>query len=220
MRHHLFAGIALTLALVAGSWVSRPGASAAITAAALRKAAPDFTLSNSTGAPVRLSDYRGHVLLLDFWATWCTGCKVEIPWFMEFQEKYVEEGLSVIGVALDADGWTQVRPYVDAHPFNYPVVVGNVDFAKLYGITSLPITLLIDRDGMIADTHLGIVDKDGWEEEIRMLLQETPSSIAGARSRPWRSRNTPSASGGVHLEDSSYMPNTTPAAHRATVPHR
>jgi cytochrome c biogenesis protein CcmG/thiol:disulfide interchange protein DsbE len=162
----------LTLALVAGAWVSRPGASANITAATLRKAAPDFTLNDSKGVPVRLAGYRGQVVLLDFWATWCTGCKVEIPWFMEFQERYGDKGFSAIGVALDDDGWTHVKPYVDAHPFNYPVVVGDVDLAKLYGVTSLPLTLLIDRDGRIADTHLGIVDKDGWEEEIRMLLQE------------------------------------------------
>jgi peroxiredoxin len=172
MRHVPFTGIALTFMLVGGSWISRPSASTAITAATLRKTAPDFTLNNSNGAPIKLADYRGQVLLLDFWATWCTGCKVEIPWFMEFQAKYADQGFSALGVALDDEGWKLVRPYVESHPFNYPVVVGDADFAKVYGVTSLPVTLLIDRNGKIADTHVGMVDKAAWEEEIRTLIQE------------------------------------------------
>jgi peroxiredoxin len=172
MRHLLFTGIALTFMLVGASWVSRPSAATAITAATLRKTAPDFTLNNSNGAPIKLVDYKGQVLLLDFWATWCTGCKVEIPWFMEFRAKYGDQGFSALGVALDDEGWKLVRPYMDAHPFNYPVVVGDADFAKVYGVTSLPVTLLIDRNGKIADTHVGMVDKEAWEEEIRTLIQE------------------------------------------------
>jgi peroxiredoxin len=173
MLRRLFTGVVVTgIALVAVSWVSSTRASAAITTAALRKSAPDFTLNDATGAAVKLSAYRGKVLLLDFWATWCTGCKVEIPWFMEFQTTYRDQGFSAIGVALDDEGWKTVKPYVDAHPFNYSVIVGDLDFAKAYGVRSLPVTLLIDRDGRIADTHDGIVDKSVWEEEIRTLLQE------------------------------------------------
>jgi thiol-disulfide isomerase/thioredoxin len=110
--------------------------------------------------------------LLDFWATWCTGCKVEIPWYIEFQKKYVNKGLTSIGVAMDDDGWAAVWPYLVQHPIDYSIVIGNEDFAKRFGVANLPVTLLIDRSGKIADSHLGIVDKARWEREIRQLLEE------------------------------------------------
>jgi peroxiredoxin len=137
-----------------------------------RKPAPDFALTDATGAPVALSSYRGRVVLLDFWATWCTGCKVEIPWYMEFQTRYGRQGLSAIGVAMDEEGWQKVKPYLEAHPINYPIVVGVPDLATPYHITSLPVTLLIDREGRIADAHVGMVTKGAWEQEIRRLLGE------------------------------------------------
>jgi cytochrome c biogenesis protein CcmG/thiol:disulfide interchange protein DsbE len=132
-----FAGVALTAALIAGSAVAQPSASADVTATALRKPAPAFTLHNSNGAPLRLSDYRGQVLLLDFWATWCTGCKQEIPWYMEFQSKYRSKGLSSLGVAMDDEGWRVVTPYLQHHPINYTIVIGDEAFAKIFPITAL-----------------------------------------------------------------------------------
>jgi cytochrome c biogenesis protein CcmG/thiol:disulfide interchange protein DsbE len=120
-----------------------------------------------------LSDYKGKVVVLDFWATWCTGCKVEIPWFMEFQSKYKSQGLETIGAAMDDEGWEKVQPYVDEHPFNYPIVAGNAAaLAKTLNIVGLPLTILIDRNGRIVDSHAGVVDKDAWEQEVRALLQE------------------------------------------------
>ena len=139
----------------------------------LRKAAPNFTLTDSKGTSVRLSDYQGRVVVLDFWATWCHGCKIEIPWYMEFQNKYKDKGLSVIGVAMDEDGWKSVRPFLKKKRMNYAVVVGNEALAKLYAVDALPVTLLIDRDGKIADAHAGMVDKDAFESEIRVLLQDS-----------------------------------------------
>ena len=144
---------------------------AADTAPALRKAAPDFTLSDSKGAPIRLSDYKGKVVLLDFWATWCHGCNIEIPWYMEFQQKYKDKGLSVIGVAMDDDGWKSVRPFSDEKKINYIIVVGNEGLAKEYGVDNLPVTLLIDRDGKIAVSHAGMVEKEAFEKEIQALIQ-------------------------------------------------
>jgi cytochrome c biogenesis protein CcmG/thiol:disulfide interchange protein DsbE len=136
-----------------------------------RKAAPDFTLSDPKGAPIRLSDYKGKVVLLDFWATWCHGCQTEIPWYMEFQEKYKGQGLSVIGVAMDDDGWKSVKPFSDEKKINYMIVVGNESMAKEYGVSALPVTLLIDREGKIAALHAGMVDKESFEKEVRTLLQ-------------------------------------------------
>src|SRR6267154_4602521 len=129
--------------------------------------APELSLTDSKGAPVKLSSYRGKVVLLNFWATTCGGCKVEIPWFVEFQNKYRREGLAVIGVSLDADGWKSVKPYLRQHKINYTVAVGNEDIEKRFGVEALPLTLLIDREGRIAATHSGLVDKEACEKEIR-----------------------------------------------------
>jgi peroxiredoxin len=143
---------------------------AAITETKLRKAAPGFTLTDSTGAPVRLSDYKGRVVLLNFWATWCHGCKLEIPWFMEFESRFKNSGLAVIGVSMDDDGWKSVKPYIELKKMNYPVVIGNEDLAKQYGLASMPMTILIDREGKMAALHNGVVDKAACESEIRQLL--------------------------------------------------
>ncbi len=144
-----------------------------VPAANLRKTAPNFTLNDSKGASVRLSDYKGRVVLLDFWATWCPWCEIEIPWYIEFQNKYKGKGLSVIGVSMDEDGWESVKPFREEKKMNYAVVVGNEDLAKLYAVDALPVTLLIDRDGKIADSHAGVVDKDAFENEIRVLLEDS-----------------------------------------------
>ena len=137
--------------------------------------APDFTLPDSTGSPIRLSSYKGKVVLLDFWATWCHGCKLEIPWYVEFQNRYRKDGLAAIGVSMDDDGWKSVKPFLEQHKLNYPIVIANQDVAKRYGgPPSLPMTLLIDRDGKIAESHAGMVDKDAFENKIKALLHERP----------------------------------------------
>jgi thiol-disulfide isomerase/thioredoxin len=111
-------------------------------------------------------------VLLNFWATTCGGCKVEIPWFMELQDRYQNRGFTVIGVAMDDDGWKSVKPYLQRKPFNYPIVVGNENVARLYGgVAELPMTMLIDRDGAIAASYTGIVDKERCETQIRALLK-------------------------------------------------
>ncbi|PYT87658.1 MAG: hypothetical protein DMG36_25005 [Acidobacteria bacterium] len=139
-----------------------------------RKTAPDFSLEDSSGALIKLSGYKGRVVLLDFWATWCTGCKQEIPWYMEFQDKYKKDGLSAIGVSLDDDGWKSVKPFLQEHKINYPIVIGDWnDMGKRFGFNSMPATLLIDRDGKMADMHVGMVDKAAFEREIQTLLKET-----------------------------------------------
>src|SRR5947208_1985561 len=80
-----------------------------------RQQAPDFTLKDATGTAVKLSDYRGKVVLLNFWATWCGPCKIEIPWFIDFQQQYKDRDFAVLGISMDDDGWQSVKPYVAEH---------------------------------------------------------------------------------------------------------
>jgi len=166
------------IAIVALCFALSARAPADLTAANARKTASDFALKDSKGASVKLSDYRGRVVLLDFWATWCEGCKLEIPWYMEFQNKYKASGLSVLGVSMDEDGWKSVKPFLEEKKVNYPVVIGDWDLAKLFDITALPVTLLIDRDGKVADLHAGMVDKDAFQSEIQILLKESAAKSA------------------------------------------
>ncbi len=137
-----------------------------------RKPAPDFTLNDAAGKPVKLSDLRGKLVLLNFWATWCGGCKVEIPWFMEFQQTYRDRGLEVLGVSFDEDGWKAVKPYIEQKKVNYRMMIGNESLAALYGgVEALPVTFLIDKTGRIAATHTGLIDKGEYKTEIEALLK-------------------------------------------------
>jgi cytochrome c biogenesis protein CcmG/thiol:disulfide interchange protein DsbE len=145
-----------------------------------RRIAPGFSLTDADGRELNLAGYRGKVVLLDFWATWCGGCKLEIPWYMEFDQKYRRQGLAVIGVSMDEDGWKAVRPFLaqERDPetggktaMKYPVVIGNDALAKEYNLTSMPMTFLIDRKGKIALSHTGVVNKDDFEGHILQLLR-------------------------------------------------
>jgi len=140
-------------------------------AATSRKVAPNFSLDDSEGKTIKLADFQGKVVLLDFWATWCHGCMTEIPWFMEFQVKYKADGLAVIGVSVDDDGWKSVKPFLAERKFNYPIVVGNQGLEKLYSVEAPPVAVLIDREGKIVETHQGVVDKDAFENQIKDLLR-------------------------------------------------
>jgi len=147
--------------------------------AAVRPVAPGFSLTDAHGKLVTLSGYRGKVVLLDFWATWCGGCKLEIPWYIEFDKKYRDQGLAAIGVSMDDDGWKAVTPILAKKTdtetggniaMQYPVVIGNPQMAKMYNLTSMPMTLLIDRQGKIALSYAGVVNKNDFESDIQQLL--------------------------------------------------
>jgi len=148
------------------------GISAEVAKPRYRKPAPGFTLVDTRQAPLTLSDFKGKVVVLNFWATWSAGSKVEMPWFAEFENRYRTNGLAVVGVSMDDEGWAIVTPYLEAHPIGYPVVLGGHDIAERFGIISLPVTLLIDRNGKIAARHYGVVEKANLENEIRKLLKE------------------------------------------------
>ena len=138
--------------------------------------APDFSLPDMTGQQLKLSDYRGKVVLLDFWATWCEPCREEVPHFVGLQSKLGDRGLQIIGVSMD-DGPEPVHDFYRQFKMNYPVVMGNAKIGELYGgILGLPIAFVIGRDGRIYSKHIGATESSVLERAIEAQLQvEEPS---------------------------------------------
>ena len=132
----------------------------------------NFTLKDMNGANVTLSDYKGKVILIDFWATWCGPCKIEIPWLVELQTKYGKDGLQALGVSVD-DTVEKLKPYVSELKMNYPVLqgLGHDDMQEAYGpLWGIPVTVVISRDGKICTKHIGFSAKESFEKEIKSLL--------------------------------------------------
>jgi peroxiredoxin len=134
-----------------------------------RRPAEGFELKDVNGALIRLSDLKGKVVVVNFWATWCGGCQTEIPWFVEFYNKYKDLGLEVVGVSLDEDGWKSVRPYLKEKPIPYRIALATD--AMRDKLTTLPVTILIDREGRTALTQLGVPAKITYQADIEALLK-------------------------------------------------
>ncbi len=136
--------------------------------------APGFSLTDLSGQKINLDDYKGKVILLDFWATWCGPCRLEIPWFVDLENQYRDRGFAVIGVSLD-DGPEPVREFYKQFKMNYPVAMGDDKISELYGgILGLPTSFLIGRDGRIYAKHIGASDRSVFEEEVEQLLAAKP----------------------------------------------
>ena len=132
----------------------------------------EFTLQDMDGGEVAFASLKGQVILLNFWATWCGPCKVEVPWFVEFADQYGDDGLAVVGVST-YDTAEQIREFSADYDVNYPMLVGlgRADFEEAYGpIWGVPTTLFIDRAGTICRTHVGISTRDDLEKDIVDLL--------------------------------------------------
>lgn len=170
---HSLTLVAVIFAVVAFAVAAdESGSRAVLQPAGQRKPAPEIKLEDSLGKTATLAQYRGQVVVLDFWATWCHGCKQEIPWFVEFHQKYASKGLAVVGVSLDDDGWKVVKPFIETARIPYRIVLGNEATGKLYGISNMPDTFLIDRQGRLAASYNGMVDKDNIEKNIQAMLAE------------------------------------------------
>ena len=134
-------------------------------------AAPDFELQSLDHKPVRLSDFRGKAVLLNFWATWCAPCKIEMPWFVDLQKKYASQGLQVVGVAMDDSGEETIAKFAREMSVNYPVLIGKEAVGDAYGgVEFLPTTFIIDREGKVVDRIFGLAGRSEFEDNIKKAL--------------------------------------------------
>jgi cytochrome c biogenesis protein CcmG/thiol:disulfide interchange protein DsbE len=157
--------------------VNSPGAAGT---AAADSAVPDLTLKDLNGNNVSLAQYKGKVVLVNFWATWCDPCRVEIPWLIEMQEKYGPKGFTVVGIAMDDEGKSVVAPFVAKErfdvngqklPMNYPILVGSDNAASRFGgLLGYPTSVLISRDGKQVKRVTGIISDEDMSKTIEKLL--------------------------------------------------
>ena len=147
--------------------------------------APEFELKDLQGKSVRLSDYQGKVVLLNFWATWCPPCKEEMPWFVDLQQRYGAQGLQVIGIAMDDADRKAIDSFAQKMGVNYPVLMGKESVADAYGnVQFLPDTYYIGRDGKILRHVQGLIDRKSIEDEVKKALSSTSSSAALTKDAP------------------------------------
>ena len=133
--------------------------------------APDFTMFDASGKLVKLSAFRGKFVLLNFWATWCPPCVVEIPTMIQLQRSYSDGAFAVVGVSVDEEGWRAVKPFIAKQGMNYPVLLGDQEVIQRYK-DSLPTTLLIDPAGRIAAVHVGLSSKSEYESDLKKFLKQ------------------------------------------------
>ena len=147
--------------------------------------APEFTLKDINGKTVKLSDYKGKAVVLNFWATWCPPCKTEIPWFEDLADKYRDQGLEVIGVAMDDASDKDIASFAQDMKMNYPVLLGKEEISDLYGgVEMLPTTFYIDRNGKITDHVLGLVSRKEIEDNAVKAMNSKADAPTKEASAP------------------------------------
>ena len=133
--------------------------------------APGWTLKDLNGKTVSLSDFKGKVVVLDIWATWCPPCRAEIPHFIEIQNEFKGQGVTVVGLSVDSSGPAAVAEFAKSNGMNYPIVMADEKTAVAYGADQgIPTSVVIDANGNIVGTHLGLTDKAVFVEEIKKAL--------------------------------------------------
>ncbi len=133
--------------------------------------APAFTLPDLDGNQVRFSDYAGKIVILNFWASWCVPCRIEIPQLIDLYNRYRDRGVQVIGIAIDPAGPEVLREFSEELNVNYPMLVGDEKvFYEFGGLVALPTTFVIDQNGTILSRHMGLVDPSVFEKQILELL--------------------------------------------------
>lgn len=182
MRSMKFVPLWILLFTCAHAVGEQPVVRAAIQLSEERKPAPAFRLADASGRGMPLSEFRGRVVLLNFWATECGGCRAELPYFIAFNHEYRSRGLRTLGVSEElfyddklrgpAEAWARINAFVKEHGIEYPVLMADDALNKTYRIDSMPATYLIDRKGRIAATYIGLVDKTDVEKNLKTLLAE------------------------------------------------
>ena len=174
-------GVVLALAFATTCAPGQQGAHATVVPKASRQAAPAFQLADSSGANKQVADYRGKIVLLNFWSTECGGCKLEIPWLIELESAHKSDSFTVVGVSMDTsyegsksadEAWSKVKPFVQDHKLNYPVLLGDATLITSYKLGAVPATYLIDKQGKIAAAYGGVVSKSDVDSNIDKLLAE------------------------------------------------
>lgn len=137
--------------------------------------APDFTLQSLDGKTVRLSDFRGKPVVLNFWATWCGPCKIEMPWFVDLQKQYGPSGVQFLGVAMDDASPKDIAEFAASMKVNYPILIGKESVGDDYGgVQFLPETFYIDRNGKVIDKAFGLKGRGEIEDDIKKILGPNP----------------------------------------------
>jgi len=135
--------------------------------------APDFELQSLEGQNIKLSSYRGKAVLLNFWATWCGPCKIEMPWFRELQKQYGPKGLQIVGVAMDDASKEDIDKFVKEMGVNYPILIGKEAVGQDYGgVNVLPTTFFLDRDGKIVAREFGLQSRSVFVDHIEQALRQ------------------------------------------------
>jgi thiol-disulfide isomerase/thioredoxin len=187
----MIAAVAVAIILILGvRRVHRTPVPKTAGAAQQDKTAPDFALESLDGKTVHLSDFRGKAVLLNFWATWCEPCKIEMPWFVELQEQYGPDGLQIVGVSMDDEGPQEVAKFAKTMGVDYPILVGKESqtdaVASLYGgVQFLPVSIYIDREGKIVDKIFGLKGRSEIEDAIKKALgTSSPASKQALLDHP------------------------------------
>jgi len=135
--------------------------------------APDFELKSLDGKNTKLSSYRGKAVLLNFWATWCGPCKIEIPWFVELQKQYGPQGFQIVGVAMDDASTEDIAKFAKEMGVDYPILLGTESVGEAYGgVSALPTTFFIDRDGKIIAREFGLQSRSVFVDHIKQALSQ------------------------------------------------
>ena len=163
--------LVVTVMLYAGFHMARRSGSPSASVNFKDGLAPDFELKSLDGATVHLTDYRGKAVLLNFWATWCEPCKIEMPWFVELQKKYGPQGLQVVGIAMDDASEQDIAKFAQKMGVNYPVLIGKESVGEAYGgVPFLPLTFYIDRSGKVTSKVPGLRSRSDIEDNIKTAL--------------------------------------------------
>ncbi len=184
--------LVVALGLYVGYHHARKAGPTAGVRAGLSKPAPDFALESLDGKTMRLSDLRGKAVLLNFWATWCGPCKIEMPWFVDLQKQYGDQGLQIVGVAMDDASKEDIGKFAKDMGVNYPILIGKEAVGDEYGgVPALPESFIIGRDGKIMDKIIGLKGKAEIEDSIKKALETRPAAAAtaGVTSRPLAPQN-------------------------------